>query len=390
MAFLSPLFLLGALAAAVPIVLHLLKREPETRVRFSAVHLLRHAPVEQLEPSPAARTAAARAARGGAAAAGVRVRASLPRLEPRHLGRHHRRRARHVAEHVGAGAVREGAPAGEAGDRPSRRGTSRRGRDLRRWRAGCEPAVGDRATATAAIDAAQPGAGGTRFRAALNASVDLLRGRPGTIVVVTDLQETGWDVGDRASVPDSVKVEVADVGAPPANLAVTSARVAGDRVCSRRCATPGPTPGVGAPAPERARLARLDVQPRSVAAEIDRAGWRGTDGQRRVPAPERALGVGERRRRDGRRRATTPASWCSTARRGRRCSWSRTSGDLARDAFYLQQALDGRGRGRPRVSQSTGIARRRTGVVGPGAARRAHGHRAACRRGRSSTMAVNC
>ena len=46
MAFLSPLFLFGALAAAVPIVLHLLKRDPETRVRFSAVHLLRHAPVE--------------------------------------------------------------------------------------------------------------------------------------------------------------------------------------------------------------------------------------------------------------------------------------------------------------------------------------------------------
>ena len=44
--FLSPLFLAGALAAAIPIVLHLLKREPETRVQFSAVHLLKHAPVE--------------------------------------------------------------------------------------------------------------------------------------------------------------------------------------------------------------------------------------------------------------------------------------------------------------------------------------------------------
>ena len=46
MAFLSPLFLLGGLAVAIPIVLHLLKREPENRVRFSAVHLLRRAPVE--------------------------------------------------------------------------------------------------------------------------------------------------------------------------------------------------------------------------------------------------------------------------------------------------------------------------------------------------------
>ena len=46
MSFLSPLFLLGGLAVAVPIVLHLLKREPDARVRFSAVRLLRNAPVE--------------------------------------------------------------------------------------------------------------------------------------------------------------------------------------------------------------------------------------------------------------------------------------------------------------------------------------------------------
>src|ERR1700704_4163346 len=44
---LSPLFLVGALAAAVPIVLHLLKRDPEPRVKFAAVALLRHAPVER-------------------------------------------------------------------------------------------------------------------------------------------------------------------------------------------------------------------------------------------------------------------------------------------------------------------------------------------------------
>ena len=46
MAFLSPLFLAGALAAALPVVLHFLKREPEQRLAFPAVHLLKHAPVE--------------------------------------------------------------------------------------------------------------------------------------------------------------------------------------------------------------------------------------------------------------------------------------------------------------------------------------------------------
>ena len=49
MSFLSPLFLAGALAAAVPIVLHLLKREPEPRVKFPAVRLLKQAPVEYTE-----------------------------------------------------------------------------------------------------------------------------------------------------------------------------------------------------------------------------------------------------------------------------------------------------------------------------------------------------
>ena len=47
MAFLSPLFLLGAAAATLPVVLHFLKRQAEHRVRFAAVTFLKTAPVEQ-------------------------------------------------------------------------------------------------------------------------------------------------------------------------------------------------------------------------------------------------------------------------------------------------------------------------------------------------------
>ena len=47
MSFLFPLFLAGAAAAAVPIVLHLLERHTEQRVRFAAVALLKGAPVER-------------------------------------------------------------------------------------------------------------------------------------------------------------------------------------------------------------------------------------------------------------------------------------------------------------------------------------------------------
>src|SRR5439155_23853643 len=49
MTFLAPLFLAGSAAAAIPIILHLLKREPEPRVKFAAVKLLKRAPVELTE-----------------------------------------------------------------------------------------------------------------------------------------------------------------------------------------------------------------------------------------------------------------------------------------------------------------------------------------------------
>ena len=44
--FLSPLFLIGALAAAVPILLHLFHRKTDVVIDFSAVSLLTKAPVQ--------------------------------------------------------------------------------------------------------------------------------------------------------------------------------------------------------------------------------------------------------------------------------------------------------------------------------------------------------
>src|ERR1700726_2867384 len=49
MSFLSPLFLAGAAAAAIPLVLHLLRREPEDRVKFAPVKLIKQAPVEHTD-----------------------------------------------------------------------------------------------------------------------------------------------------------------------------------------------------------------------------------------------------------------------------------------------------------------------------------------------------
>ena len=92
------------------------------------------------------------------------------------------------------------------------------------------PPSSGRSAALAAVDAAATGAGGTRYLAAVNAAGRALGGRRGTVVVVTDLQAGGWDAGDRATVPESARVEVRDVGALPDNLAVVGLRSDGDRV----------------------------------------------------------------------------------------------------------------------------------------------------------------
>ena len=109
---------------------------------------------------------------------------------------------------------------------------------------------GDRALARAAIDNARPGMSSTSYRAALNAAANLLRGRRGTIVVVTDLQANGWDAGDRVSLPSSISIEIADVGASPENLAVTSARIVDDRIVASVRNT-GTEPTSGARCTER-------------------------------------------------------------------------------------------------------------------------------------------
>ena len=95
-----------------------------------------------------------------------------------------------------------------------------------------KPSV-DRVLALSAIDETAPAFGGTRYRAALAAAGQAVAaaGRhQAKIVIVTDLQESGWDEGDRVEIPDYAKIELADVGAQPPNVAVTDVRVEPERV----------------------------------------------------------------------------------------------------------------------------------------------------------------
>jgi hypothetical protein len=94
------------------------------------------------------------------------------------------------------------------------------------------PLSSDRAGALAAIAQLKPGAGATRYRAALRRAAEEFGARSGRIVVITDLQQSGWDA-DEGGVPDRITVDVEDAGAAAANLAVTSLRLDGlDAVAS--------------------------------------------------------------------------------------------------------------------------------------------------------------
>jgi hypothetical protein len=231
--FLAPLFMLGALAAAVPIVLHLLKREPEARVRFAAVKLLQLAPVEQ-SARRRLREWLLLALRVGAIVllslafarpffsrtveaepAGVVVVALDTSFSLSAPGRFER------AQELARSAIRQAPPDALVA--------------VVRFADDAEvatPPTPDRAMALATIDAARVGFGATRYRPALLAAVGLITERgdgDGAIVMVTDAQQVGWasDVG--VMVPGTVGLELADVGPLVPNLAVTDVRLAGSR-----------------------------------------------------------------------------------------------------------------------------------------------------------------
>jgi hypothetical protein len=231
LSFLSPVFLAGAAMAAVPIVLHLLKREPEARVKFAVVKLLKLAPVEHTEKRHlrellllALRIAAlvllalafARpffATGAAVGASGVTVVALDTSYSLSAPGRFDRAKqlAKDAIAHAPAGDLVGVVTFADEAEIIAKPGS-------------------DRVLAAAAIDQATPGFGATRYRAAVSAASQHLTGRRGTVVVVTDLQENGWDAGDRASVPEGTRIEVKDVGALPPNLAVTAVRPLADRI----------------------------------------------------------------------------------------------------------------------------------------------------------------
>lgn len=220
MSFLFPAFLLGGLAAAVPILLHFFARDRAPRLPFSDVRFLERAFVRRDRRRRlrellllALRVAAllllavafARPFLNAAAARRVTVVAvdrSLSLSAPGQMA-----------------LVRQRALETVAATPPTELIAVVAFDDTAEVVAG---AAAGRQQARAAIGRIVPTAGATRYATGLAAAVELLDGRAGRIVVVTDLQAAGWPDGVRVAVPRRVDVEIAAVPAIERNLAVTT------------------------------------------------------------------------------------------------------------------------------------------------------------------------
>jgi hypothetical protein len=193
----------------------------------------------------------------------------------------------------------------------------------------------DRASAAAAIEAAAADFGSTRYRVGLNAAGSLVAPRRGVIVVVTDLQASGWDAGEHASVPEGTRVEIRDVGALPENLAITNLRADSDRVI----ATIRNTGSRGRLVHARLSIAGKPFAETSVSVEAGESADAGFSNIRaRVTVPAADGGVAAVTIDDpaGIQADNVRYTLMSSAPS---VLVATTNGDLARDAFYLQQAL---------------------------------------------------
>ncbi len=223
LSFLVPAFLVGGLAALVPLVLHLRRRERLPRLPFSDIRFLRGVPLEQARRRRlrewlllALRVAAvllfalafARpflndtddAAFASQSATVVLIDTSFSMSAPAQLA---------PARALALEAV-DAAPDGHlvgvvAFDTRPR----------------VVAELGERRAARSAVEAVTPGARGTRYADGLAAAGAMIGTRDGRIVVVTDLQAGGWHAGD-GLVPPRVDVIVRDAGRPDGNLAIVA------------------------------------------------------------------------------------------------------------------------------------------------------------------------
>lgn len=218
MGFLAPLFLAGLAAVAVPIVLHLFRREIAPQVPFTAVRFLQKRTIERQERRRVQdlwllllRVAAL--ALLALAFARPYLRAESPAKPPEIL-------AVDVSYSMGAPGRLEAARAAALRVLDDLSGDTPVGLVAFADRANvvAEPST-DHGAVRAQIAGLQVGHGATRYAGAIEAARGLLDGKPGRVVLVTDLQSRGWARGT-TSLPDNVRLDVVGVGARVDNVLI--------------------------------------------------------------------------------------------------------------------------------------------------------------------------
>ena len=228
MSFLYPAFLLGALAVALPIVLHLLRRDVAPEVPFSAVRLLRKSPIDRtrrrrlrdlilLAARVAALTLLAMAfarpyltrASGDTRLRIVAVDRSFSMGAPGVFAR-----AVQLAETVVDEAGLAERVAVIAFDD----------------RADVVAAPGAAGDARAALAALRVGDGATRFAPAVAKAIEVAAGSPARVVLISDLQRNGWEDEQPIAIPSALQIDVRDIGPSPPNVAILQVRAEPQRV----------------------------------------------------------------------------------------------------------------------------------------------------------------
>lgn len=224
LSFLSPLYLLGALAVAVPILLHLFRRRTEMVVDFPAVRFIAPSTVEQKrrrrlrELILLALRVTALVLLAGAFArpflAGSELSEDVP-VAVVAVDTSFSLSAPGTFDRVRAAATEaiEEAPAGEAVALVAFDDEA----------VTISPPTTDRGSLLAAVQGLSAGASGTRYMAALARAAEIVGARTGRVVVVTDLQQAGWDAATSAGIPEDLEVTVRPVDSPLVNVAVMSA-----------------------------------------------------------------------------------------------------------------------------------------------------------------------
>jgi hypothetical protein len=227
MSFLYPAFLVGALAVAIPVVLHLLRREVAPEVPFTAVRLLQRSPVERTHRRRlrdllllAARVVALLLLAFAFARPYVQI-AAPARLRLVAIDRSYSMGGADRFERA-RGLARAAIDAAGGGERIALVAFDDRAEVL------SEP--GGAAEARAALARVRPGFGGTRYPALFEKTAELADGATGHLVIVSDLQLSGWAQPGTSALPAGWEMEVLDAGAAPANLAITAVAVESDRV----------------------------------------------------------------------------------------------------------------------------------------------------------------